>query len=108
MNSALAALVPGDILRVPNTTFLMMGGVYAANLTRATLQIDGTLLWSDDTKAWPTEVKHGKSTKMPIIAMLFEHTVGLTITSSGTGRLDGNGPAWWGIPGVGYLRRGKN
>lgn len=108
MNRALAALSPGDTLKVPNNTFLMMGGVYAANLTRATLQIDGTLLWSGDTEAWPTERKHGKVTKMPVIAMLFEHTVGFTITSSGTGLLDGNGARWWGIPGIGYLERGKN
>ena len=72
----------------------MMGGVYGANLTRATLQIDGTLLWSDDTKAWPTEVKHNQSTKMPIVAMTFSNTTGLTITSAGTGLLNGNGAAW--------------
>lgn len=108
MNRALAALAPGDTLKVPNSTFLMMGGVYAANLTRITLQIDGTLLWSGDTKAWPTVMKHGKKTKMPIIAIQFEHTVALTITSSGTGLLDGNGAKWWGIPGIGYLQRGKN
>ena len=108
MNSALAALAPDDVLRVPNRTYLMMGGVRAANLTRATLQLDGTLLWSDDTKAWPTEIKHNKSTKMPIIAMLFENTAGLTITSNGTGLLNGNGATWWGLPGIGYLRRGKN
>jgi len=108
MNRGLAALLPGGVLRVPNTTFLMMGGVYAANLSHATLQIDGTLLWSDDIKAWPTIMKHNKTSKMPITAMQFEDTVGLTITSSGTGLLNGNGAAWWGIPGIGYLERGKN
>ena len=108
MNSALASLAPGDTLLVPNRTYLMMCGVIAANLSHATLELDGTLLWSDDTKAWPTEVKHNKSTKMPITAMRFEYTVGLTITSNGTGLLNGNGAAWWGIPGIGYLERGKN
>merc|ERR1711865_1319567 len=86
----------------------MGGGVYAANLSHATLQIDGTLLWSDDIKAWPTIMKHNKTSKMPITAMQFEDTVGLTITSSGTGLLNGNGAAWGGIPGIGYLERGKN
>jgi len=108
MNQALAALAPGDTLQIPNNTYLMIGGVYAKNLSHATLQIDGTLLWSGDTKSWPTETKHGKPTKMPVIAILLEYTVGLTITSSGTGVLDGNGPKWWGIPGIGYLERGKN
>lgn len=108
MNAALASLAPGDELRVPNSTYLMMGGVYASNLTRVTLRIDGTLLWSDDIKAWPTQVKKNQTTKMPIIAMLFEHSTGLTITSSGTGTLDGQGATWWGLPGVGYLARGKN
>ena len=108
MNRALAGLAPGDTLLVPNKTFSMMGGVYGANLTSATLRLDGTLLWSKDTKAWPTEVKHNKTTKMPIIAMTFERTTGLVITSTGTGTLDGNGAAWWGLPGIGYLVRGKN
>ena len=108
MNTALAALKPGDVLRVPNSTYLMMGGVRGSDLKGVKLQIDGTLLWSDDIKAWPTEVKHNKSTKSPIIAMKFERTVGFTITSSGAGILNGNGAAWWGLPGIGYLLRGKN
>lgn len=105
-NRTMQALAPGDTLLVPNSTYLMMGGIYASNLTDATLQIEGTLLFSDDCDAWPTE-KPGS--KMPVIAMLFEHTTNLLITSrEGTGTLDGNGAAWWGIPGVGYLVRGKN
>jgi len=108
MNSALAALAPGDVLLVPNRTYLMMGGVTASNIVNVTLQIDGTLLWSDDTSAWPTEVKHNKSTSMPITAMIFENSKQFSITSSGTGVLNGNGAAWWGLPGIGYLERGKN
>lgn len=79
---------------------------FNASPKAATLQIDGTLLWSDDTKAWPTEVKHNQTTKMPITAISIESTVGFTITSSGTGLLNGNGAAWWGLPGIGYLERG--
>ena len=81
----------------------MMGGVYASNLTDITLQIEGTLLWSDDCDHWPTLKK-----KMPVTALTIEHTTNLLITSNGTGTLNGNGAAWWGIPGVGYLKRGKN
>ncbi len=32
----------------------------------------------------------------------------VTFTSTGTGTLEGNGKAWWGIPGIGYLERGEN
>jgi hypothetical protein len=108
-NASLQALAPGDVLLVPNSTYLMMGGIYAANLTDVTLQIEGTLLFSDDCDAWPTVVKKGKPTKMPVIALHLENTTNLLITSrEGTGTLDGNGAAWWGVPGVGYLVRGKN
>lgn len=104
MNTTLASLAPGDTLLVPNKTFLMMGGIYASNLSDITLQIEGTLLFSDDCDHWPTET--GK--KMPLTAMTFEHTTNFLITSNGTGTFDGNGAAWWGIPGIGYLVRGKN
>ena len=104
MNRTLALLKPGDTLLVPNSTFLLMGGVYGANLEDVTLQLDGTLLFSDDCDAWPTHA----GSKMPINAMTFEQTRNFVITSSGTGTFDGNGAAWWGIPGVGYLKRGKN
>lgn len=108
-NATMNALAPGDTLLVPNSTYLMMGGIIVTDLTDATLQIEGTLLFSDDCDAWPTEIIHGKPSKSPLIAMLFERSVNLLITSrEGTGTLDGNGAAWWGVPGVGYLVRGKN
>ena len=47
-------------------------------------------------------------TKMPVTSIVIEDSVGLTLTSSGVGTLDGNGAKWWGVPGVGYLTRGKN
>jgi hypothetical protein len=106
MSKLFASLSPGDTLSVKNSTYLMMGGVYASNMTDITFNIDGTLLFSDDCDSWPTE-KNGTS-KMPVKAMDFENNIGFTITSSGTGTFDGNGAAWWGIPGVGYLTRGKN
>jgi len=106
MNVLLSRMDPGDKLLVPNATFLMMGGVYAKELADVTLQIDGTLLFSDDITAWPTQ--NNGTSKMPIIAMTFEHTTDFTVTSNGTGVLNGNGAAWWGIPGIGYLERGKN
>ena len=32
----------------------------------------------------------------------------VTWTSNGIGTIDGNGEKWWGIPGIGYLRRGND
>ena len=103
LNSTLASLLPGDTLLIPNKTFVVMGGAYATGLDNATIQLDGTFLWSSDTKAWPS----GKGS-MPRTCLTLENTRGLRITSNGTGTLDGNGAKWWGIPGIGYLVRGKN
>lgn len=105
LNKTLAALVPGDTLLIPNETFSIMGGVFCSGLDSVTIQIDGTLSFSDDIKAWP---KIEPGSKMPVTALTFENTRGLTLTSSGIGTLDGNGAKWWGIPGIGYLLRGKD
>jgi polygalacturonase len=40
--------------------------------------------------------------------MEFVNSTGLTITSSGTGTLEGNGATWWGFPGIGYLEHTEN
>ena len=32
----------------------------------------------------------------------------VTFTSNAIGIIDGNGEKWWGIPGIGYLRRGND
>ena len=103
LNASLRALGRGDTLVIPNHTYTVMGGVYVEGLTDATVQLDGTLEFSTDTKAWP--IAKGK---MPQTCLRFVDSVNLTITSSGMGTLDGMGSTWWGIPGVGYLTRGKN
>ena len=53
LNASLAALAPGDALRVPNKTFTIMGGVVATGLRDVTLALEGTLRLSDDIDAWP-------------------------------------------------------
>ena len=105
LNTMLASLVPGDILIIPNQTFTMMGGIFSSGLDSVTIQIDGTLEFSTDMKHWPL-VK--PDAKMPKTCIIIENSIGLTISSNGTGTLDGQGSTWWGIPGVGYLERGKN
>jgi polygalacturonase len=107
-NSALTSLTNGDTLLVPNKTFTMMGGIVAIGLQNVTIQIDGTLSFSDDIKAWPKKKKKQKGSEMPVTAMEFVNCSSLTLTSSGMGTLNGNGAKWWGIPGIGYLLRGKN
>ena len=102
LNTTLALLQPGDELYIPNRTYMMMGGVVGVGLDRATIRVDGTLRFSDDIKRWPT------AGKMPLTALTFYNSTGLLFTSNGTGTLDGQGDKWWGIPGVGYLERGKN
>jgi polygalacturonase len=107
MNLTLASLAPGDTLIIGNKTFMMMGGIVGSSLVDVNIQIDGTLKFSDDIKAWPLET-WGKDPKIPRTAIVFENTTGLTITSTGKGTIDGSGAKWWGIPGVGYLIRGKD
>ena len=106
LNTTFASLSKGDTLIIPNETFTFMGGIYASGLDTVTLQIDGTLEFTTHIKDWPL-AKPGKN-KMPKTCVTIENSIHLTITSNGTGTLDGNGATWWGIPGVGYLLRGKN
>ncbi|GMI35185.1 hypothetical protein TeGR_g13234 [Tetraparma gracilis] len=102
LNEALASLSPGGTLSIPNSTFWLSGGVYASDLQNATIQLDGTLMFSKGRNSWPTEdcVQHGTCVKK---AILLENVRGLTLTSSapGGGMVDGNGESWWGY--VNYL-----
>eukprot|EP00912_Choanoflagellata_sp_UC4_P000071 UC4_evm1s51 len=102
-------LPPGSTLIIPNSSFLFMGGVVSIGLKHCTIRLEGTLKLSDDIKAYPLSPgKHGKASSMPRIAIRIINSTDLLITSSGTGTIDGQGAKWWGIPGVGYLERGKN
>jgi hypothetical protein len=103
LNTALAELEAGGKLVIPNQTYWLAGGVKVAGLVNATLQLDGTLEFSIGRKGWPTETcEHDSSKTCVQKAILIEDTVGLTLTSSGAGTVDGNGESWWGY--VNYLR----
>ncbi len=67
LNETLAALLPGDVLVIPNETYTLMGGVLASGLASVTLQIDGTLRFTDDIDAWPTT--DGQKGGMPQTAL---------------------------------------
>ena len=94
----------GDTLIISNETFVVTGNIILENLTDVTIQIDGTLSFSDDIKHWPKE----SDGETYATALTINNTTNLLITSTGKGTLDGNGATWWGIPYVGYLERGKN
>ena len=105
LNRTLASLRPGDTLRIPrNHTFHLMGGVVASGLSDVTIDLSGTIVFSDDIDAWPTNA-NGEVLE----ALTFDGFERVTFTSSsGEGLLDGQGPAWWGLPGIGYLQRQEN
>jgi len=90
-----------------------MGGIIAADLNNVTIQLDGTLSFSKKIKDWPRKELTGHH-KNPfkkgdvLDCINFNNTVNLTLTSSGTGTMEGNGEVWWGIPFIGYLVRQEN
>lgn len=102
-NSTFNSLKPGDVFIVPNTTFYVMGGIKAANISHVTIQIDGTIIFSDDIDHWPQD-----SSGRVFECFQFDNFYNVTFTSSGVGVLNGNGAVWWGIPGLGYILRGEN
>jgi polygalacturonase len=103
MNQTLSALTPGDLLIIPNKTFYIMGGIQAQNLNSVTIQIDGTLSFSTDTKEWPKNAQG-----QVLECMNLSNAVNVTFTSTGRGVLDGSGGAWWGFMGLGLITHGSN
>jgi len=109
-NSTLALLKPGDLFHVPNRTYHLMGGVVASGLRSVVIQIDGTLIFKDDIRDWPRNPNFpGNSKNRDVLDCIWlGDSANISITSSGSGTLDGNGEAWWGIPGIGYIIRVEN
>eukprot|EP01084_Bolivina_argentea_P248968 416588_1 len=105
-NQTLWALKPGDTLLVPyGKIFWFIGGIYGKNLKDITIQIDGSIYYTDDMEAWPRDDSgHVK------MCMYFEEFDGITFTSSNgkqeKGLIYGNGNRWWGA--VEYLLIGEN
>ncbi|GMI02900.1 hypothetical protein TrVE_jg11449 [Triparma verrucosa] len=103
INSTLASLQPGDTFVFPNKTFHVMGGLCSDGLTDVTISFDGTLVFSNDIDSWP---KNENGDVFP--SLIFNSPKNVIFTSSGKGTLDGQGGKWWGLPGIGYLRRQEN
>jgi len=101
MNTTLSSLQPYDTFLVPNKTFHLMGGIKAQDLKSIIIQIDGTLIFSNNIKEWPTDAK-----KNVLDCLQFDNIENVTFTSSGKGVLDGSGEKWWGA--IGYLLYAEN
>lgn len=91
LNSTLNSLRPGDIFLVPNQTFHLLGGIRAVGVMNVTIQIDGTLSFSDDRETWPVDASGGV-----LPCLRFDDIENVVFTSSGKGTLNGNGQKWWG------------
>jgi len=78
-----------------------MGGIKAKNLKSVIIQIDGTLIFSDNIKQWPTDANGNV-----LECLQFDNIENVTFTSSGKGLLDGSGRVWWGA--IGYLKYAEN
>merc|ERR1712226_1717941 len=86
-----------------------MGGLQTCCMDSITIQIDGTLVFSNDIKSWP---RHGDGLKAGVLeCMYFYNMSNFTITSSNGpmgGLINGQGDEWWGFPGAGYLEHTEN
>ena len=80
-----------------------MGGIWSHGLNNVTIQLDGTLSFSDNIKEWPTS--DGTSV---LECIRFSDASNVTFTSSGVGTFEGNGAKWWGFPIISYLERVEN
>jgi hypothetical protein len=57
-NRSFALLNPGDVFIIPNQTFYTIGGIMAYNKKNLIVQIDGTVVFSDneeDVDNWPSD-----------------------------------------------------
>ena len=52
LNTTLPALLPGDTFIFPDKTFYLMGGILVSGISGVEFVIDGTLLFSNDTRNW--------------------------------------------------------
>ena len=95
-NETLRKLKDGDRFLVPNETFYVMGGIQAEGVKNVIIQIDGTIIMSDDIKSWPRD---GEGNVRECLE--FRNFQNVTITSKGVGTIDGQGRTWWGIPFIG-------
>jgi hypothetical protein len=96
MNKTLNSLKRGDTFVLPNTTFVLMGGILVTEeLHQVVFQLDGTIKYSQDRDAWPRN-----SGGSVLECLSFSYLEDVVFTSSGgadnRGTFDGQGQVWWG------------
>ena len=102
LNKTLQNLEPNSILYIKGE-YWIMGGIQAYNLQNVTIVLDGVLHLSTNIKYWPRYSSKKKNRVLPCIDLSYGSNVTLTSSSLGGGVVNGNGWAWWNLPGVGYL-----
>ena len=101
-----ANLTSGDTLLIPDKTFHIMGGIVSEGLQDVTIQLDGTLFFSEIIESWPRN-ENGNVLE----CLHFKHVTRLNLIASKggghpskMGTLQGNGQNWWWWPLFGYLK----
>ena len=115
LNASINQLAPGDTLIVPNKTFHLVGGIIAKDVRDAVIQFEGTLVYAFENtvaaaeeyiKVWPRSTASTKKKEGAVLeCMHFHNFTNVRFTSTGVGTFEGRGQKWWGIPGLGYLKR---
>ncbi|CAJ1374283.1 unnamed protein product [Effrenium voratum] len=91
-NRALATAGSGDTVVVPaGKRYWVLGGVLGSGLFNVTVRLDGVLMAAADYEHWPRTHK-GKHYADFFSIVNSRH---VTVTSAGSGLLDGQGVGWW-------------
>ena len=103
LNETLQNIESNTILHIEGEYWLM-GGIKAYNLQNITIILDGVINFSTNIKYWP-RYRHSanKNYVLPCIDLSYSVNVTLTSSTIGGGIINGNGWAWWDLPGIGYL-----
>jgi polygalacturonase len=112
-NATLNAIQPGDVFVIPRKIFTMVGGIKARGIKDFILQIDGTIVFTNDRDTWP------KNSNGDVEECIYlEDIANVVFTSTGKGVIDGNGKEWWGAikflkfqgdrPRLLHIKRSKN
>ena len=105
LNETLNNFGSGNTLYIPAKTFVVMGGILVKDLTSTTLHIDGTLQFAKYSADWP---KRTTGEVRACIEFVNSKNITFTSTAYGSGVIDGNGPSWWDIPFLGYVKHLEN
>jgi len=103
-NSVGSKLNMGDIFYFSNKTFHFMGGLQLGNLNSVQFVIDGNITFSKNIDKWP------RNESVPDDCIYIYNSNNLSFSSNElfSGKIDGNGERWWGLPFIGILIRLEN